>query len=73
VGYVPKSLGHYVKNVGDTDLQFLELFKSDKFSDVSLSDWLAHTPAEMVTQTLNISPDVITKFPRDRPDVMPEY
>jgi oxalate decarboxylase len=73
VGYVPKSLGQYVKNVGDTDLQFLELFKSDKFSEVSLSDCLAHTPAEMVTQTLNISPDVITKFPRDRPDVMPEY
>jgi oxalate decarboxylase len=72
IGYVPKSLGHYVKNVGDTDLQFLEIFKADRFSEVSLSDWLTHTPSDMVVQTLNISPDVLAQFPSDRPDVMPE-
>jgi oxalate decarboxylase len=31
--------GHYIKNVGDTDLQFLEVFKSSYFADVSLSNW----------------------------------
>ena len=44
IGYVKKSLGHYVENTGDTDLVFLELFKSDHYAEVSLSDWLAHTP-----------------------------
>jgi oxalate decarboxylase len=28
VGYVPRPLPHYVQNTGDTDLQFLEMFKS---------------------------------------------
>src|SRR5260370_41173230 len=27
IGYVKKNLGHYIKNTGDTDLQFLEVSK----------------------------------------------
>jgi len=71
VGYVKKSLGHYIQNTGNTDLQFLEIFKSDRYSEVSLTDWLVHTPPKMVAETLNIDPAVITRFPKDRPDVMP--
>jgi oxalate decarboxylase len=33
VGYVKKSLGHYVENTGATDLAFLEIFKSDRFEE----------------------------------------
>ena len=71
VGYVKKSLGHYVENRGDTDLVFLELFKSDRFAEVSLSDWLAHTPPQMVMSHLGISKDTFDRLPRNRPDVMP--
>ncbi|MBV9406277.1 MAG: cupin domain-containing protein, partial [Acidobacteriaceae bacterium] len=28
VGYVPKTLGHYIENTGDTDLIFIEMFKA---------------------------------------------
>jgi oxalate decarboxylase len=72
VGYVKKGLGHVIKNVGDTDLQFLEVFKSDRFYDFSLSDWLARTPRAMVAQHLNVDDATIAKFPNDRPIVMPE-
>ncbi|MEK7968523.1 cupin domain-containing protein, partial [Burkholderia contaminans] len=48
VGYVKKSLGHYVQNTGSTDLVFLEIFKTDRYAEVSLSDWLAHTPPQLV-------------------------
>nr|MDH3099216.1 cupin domain-containing protein [Bacillus velezensis] len=44
VGYVPFAMGHYVQNTGDTVLRFLEIFKSDRFEDVSLNQWLALTP-----------------------------
>ena len=44
IGYVKKSLGHYIKNTGNTDLVFLEIFRADRFEDVSLSDWLTHAP-----------------------------
>jgi oxalate decarboxylase len=71
IGYVKKSLGHYVENTGNTDLVFLELFKSDHYAEVSLSDWLAHTPPQLVMSHLKISPEVLARFPKSRPDVVP--
>jgi oxalate decarboxylase len=71
IGYVKKSLGHYVENTGSTDLVFLGLFKSDHYAEVSLSDWLTHTPPQLVMQHLNISAETLAKFPRNRPGVTP--
>jgi oxalate decarboxylase len=71
IGYVKRSLGHYIRNTGDTDLQFLEVFNSAYFSDISLSDWLTHTPPLMVAQHLNVDPSVISRFPNDKPEIMP--
>jgi hypothetical protein len=31
--------------------------------EVSLSDWLAHSPIDMVAETLNLDPSVIAQFP----------
>ena len=72
IAYVKRNNGHYVKNTGDTDLQFLEVFRSDHFADVSLSDWLTHAPPELVAQHLNVDAATIAKFPKDKPIVMPE-
>jgi oxalate decarboxylase len=72
IGYVKRNHGHYIKNTGDTDLQMLEVFRSDHFANISLSDWLAHTPPEMVAQTLNVDTAVIARFPKNAPAVMPE-
>lgn len=71
IGYVKKSLGHYVQNTGTTDLVFLEIFKTDRYQEVSLSDWLAHTPPQLVEAHLKLAPEVIAQFPRTRPDVVP--
>jgi oxalate decarboxylase len=71
IGYVKKALGHYVENTGNTDLVFMEVFRAERFEEVSLSDWLAHSPAEMVAETLNLDPSVITQFPKERPEIVP--
>ena len=72
IGYVKRSNGHYIKNVGDTDLQFLEVFRSSYFADVSLSDWVTHTPPALVAQHLNVDEATFAKFPNNKPEVMPE-
>ncbi|MGB6174856.1 MAG: cupin domain-containing protein [Methylocella sp.] len=72
IGYVRRSNGHYIKNVGDTDLQFLEVFRSAYYADVSLSDWVTHTPPALVAQHLNVDEATIAKFPNNKPEVMPE-
>src|ERR1700738_3783428 len=65
VGYVEKSLLHYIENTGDTDLIFLEMFKSSFYQDLSLSEWLAHTPPELVMAHLNIDRATLDAIPRD--------
>jgi oxalate decarboxylase len=71
IGYVKKGLGHYVENTGETDLVFMEVFRAERFEEVSLSDWLAHSPIDMVAETLNLDPSVIARFPKNRPDILP--
>jgi oxalate decarboxylase len=71
VGYVKKGLGHYLENTGHTELVYMEVFRAGSFEEVSLSDWLAHSPIDMVAETLNLDPSVIAQFPKNRPDVVP--
>jgi oxalate decarboxylase len=54
VGYVPFAMGHYIENIGNEPVRFLEMFRSDRFADVSLNQWMALTPPELVRAHLNI-------------------
>jgi oxalate decarboxylase len=54
VGYVPFAMGHYVLNTGEQPLRFLEMFRSSRFADISLNQWLALTPPELVQAHLNL-------------------
>jgi oxalate decarboxylase len=71
VGYVEKTLLHYIENTGDTDLIFLEMFKSSFYQDLSLSEWLAHTPPELVMAHLNIDRAALDAIPRDELVIVP--
>src|ERR1700737_3930745 len=71
VGYVEKTLLHYIENTGDTDLIFLEMFKSSFYQDFALSQWLAHTPPELVIAHLNIDRATLDAIPRDELVVVP--
>lgn len=62
VGYVPFAMGHYVENTGAETLRFLELFRSDRFADISLSRWLARTPPRLVRDHLNAGEGLIAAF-----------
>jgi oxalate decarboxylase len=71
VGYVQKTLPHYVENTGDTDLKFLEMFRSSYYQDLALSEWLAHTPRELVAAHLNIDKATLDAIPKDEVVILP--
>ena len=71
VGFVPRNMGHYIENTGTTKLQFLELLKTDKFADISLRQWLAFTPYELVQAHLKIDRSVLAKIPTHKTPVVP--
>jgi oxalate decarboxylase len=71
IGYVPRNYGHYVQNIGDTDMQFFAVFRTPDFQEISLSQWLAHTPAEMVAEHFNVDPAIVPNWPEANKFIMP--
>jgi oxalate decarboxylase len=70
VGYVPFAMGHYVQNVGDDPVRFLEMFHSDRFADVSLNQWMALTPPALVRAHLNVGDELIAALSKDKPIIV---
>jgi len=71
IGVVKRNFGHYIENTGDEVLQFLEVFRSDHYEEVSLANWLGHLPPQLVSAHLNIPADVLATFPRTTQGIVP--
>jgi oxalate decarboxylase len=71
VGYVPAVAGHYIENTGTEDIVFLEMFKSDLFSDVSLNQWIRRLPVLMVEEHLHLNANEIKQIPDAKDPVLP--
>jgi oxalate decarboxylase len=71
VGYVPFAMGHYIENTGNTRLRFLEIFKSSYYAAVSLNQWMALTPPELVEAHLNLDKQVMAALRKEKAPVVP--
>ncbi|TFY67066.1 hypothetical protein EVJ58_g1866 [Rhodofomes roseus] len=65
IGFVPAAYGHYVENIGNETLHYLEIFNSDL-----VVDWLALTPPELVKEHLQISDETIDHLSKIKPYVV---
>ncbi|KAF8595391.1 oxalate decarboxylase [Ceratobasidium sp. AG-I] len=70
IGYVPPSFGHYVENTGNTTMKYLEIFNSNIYEDISLNQWLALTPPDMVKAHLQLSDETISQLQKVKPFVV---
>ena len=52
-------------------LRFLEMFKSSYYADVSLTQWLALTPPELVQAHLNVDQQVTSALKKAKVPVRP--
>lgn len=66
-----RNYGHYVENTGDEQLIYIETFKSDHYEEVSLANWLAHLPPQLVAAHLNIPVETLATFPRSTQGIVP--
>lgn len=71
VGFVPRNMGHYIENTGSTTLRMLELWRADRVADVSLRQWLAFTPFELVRAHLKIDKSVLAPIPKHKTPIVP--
>ena len=70
VGYAERSMLHYVENTGTEPLRFLELFRSDRFMDMSLAQWMALTPHELVQAHLDLDRQLIDQIRNEKQPVV---
>jgi oxalate decarboxylase len=71
VGYINKSTPHYIENIGNNDLVFLEIFADPFYQDISLAEWMAHTPARLVNEHLGVGEDMIRAIRKKKGVITP--
>lgn len=66
----PAGAPHSIQALGDEGCEFLLVFNQGNFSEEStllLSDWLKHTPPEILQQNFRLDADAIAKLPKGEP------
>ena len=71
VGYIDISMPHYIENTGDEDLVFIEVFPTPFYEDVSLAEWLAHTPSRLVDEHIQVGEDFLAKIAKKETVITP--
>ena len=71
VGYVPFAMGHYIENTGNTPVRFLEMFRSSYYADVSLNQWMALTPPELLQAHFPLDQTVMENLHKKKSPVVP--
>jgi oxalate decarboxylase len=71
VGYVPFAMGHYIENTGNTPLRFLEMFRSSYYADLSLDQWMALTPPQLLQAHFPLAPAVMESLHRKKYPIVP--
>jgi len=47
------------------------MFKASVYQDLALSEWLSHTPPELVAAHLNLDQATLDAIPRNEPLIVP--
>ena len=66
----PAGAPHSIQGVGEQGCEFLLVFNQGSFSEEStflLSDWLMHTPPEIIAKNTGLSLDSVSKLPKGDP------
>jgi oxalate decarboxylase len=67
VWYFPRGHGHSIQGIGTEECKFILVFDNGSFSDFatfSITDWIAHTPPEVLAKNFKMSSAVFKDFPK---------
>lgn len=70
VGYIPQGSSHYIENTGTEDLVYLEVLQASKFTDISVAQWLALTPRQVIKDHLHLPDELLDRLPTEKPYVV---
>ena len=67
VWYFPRGHGHSIQGIGREDCQFVLVFDNGYFSEFgtfSISDWIGHTPPEVLAKNFGVPAQTFADFPK---------
>jgi len=63
----PDNSGHYILNTSPTEnLVWIEIYRAERVADISLTQWLALTPPDIVASTLKIDRSVVDQLKKTK-------
>jgi oxalate decarboxylase len=65
--YFPRGYGHMLECLGDEPCHFILIFDNGYFSEFgtfSISDWIAHTPKELLAKNFGLPASTFSTFPK---------
>ncbi|OCT49050.1 Oxalate decarboxylase OxdC [Cladophialophora carrionii] len=71
VGYIPVENAHYIENTGNTTVSYMEVLQAPQYQDMSVSQWLGLTPANVVADTLHLPQSLISRLPKVKNYIVP--
>lgn len=72
--YFPAGIPHSIQGIGEDGCEFLLAFDDGDFSEDStflLTDWLAHTPKEVLAKNFGVSEQAFAKIPKSELYIFP--
>jgi len=67
VWYFPRGHGHLIQGLGPGTCTFVLVFDNGYFSEFgtfSITDWIGHTPPEVLAKTFNLPAETFADFPK---------
>lgn len=67
VWYFPRGFGHSIQGIGVEDCLFVLVFDNGYFSEFgtfSISDWVGHTPPEVLAKNFGVAASTFANFPK---------
>ncbi len=67
VWYFPRGFGHSIEGIGTEDCLFVLVFDNGYFSEFgtfSISDWIGHTPPEVLAKNFGVPAQTFANFPK---------
>jgi oxalate decarboxylase len=68
VWYFPRGHGHALQCLGNEESHFILVFDNGAFSEhgtFSITDWVGHTPPDVLSRCLGLPPAEFARFPKD--------
>ncbi len=66
VGFVPRTMGHYIENIGSTTVRLVNVFNKPRYKEISLNNWMALSPPDLVRGHLNLDDAAMKALRRER-------